>query len=490
MPQTTYPDGFPLAPIEAIDFSYTFSDEEKNEWREWVKTATPEQQQELVETLHAIWMDHKKDVVPAGFEQEKNVVEAAVVAAPASEVPAVQAVEVAPVVVEADPVAAQPAVAVEAPVVAESAPVKQFVFNETPDAPVAVEEIQVEAPAPETPVAPVVETPVFVPKPEVKPDLEKAAQVEEARQNFNQNRNQNQGQQNTQNRPERPAREERNRDNQAPRQENQNRDQRPAREDRPQREDRNNQARENRSEQTRENRNETRQERTTYEPREQIQTAPTSEGKYFDFAKVRESATKAELEKLQKDYLEAKTRELKLKEEFATKVEAATSEAEHKQSVLFEKMLGIVLNFENVGAYLETMTDKLLTVNEGNVAMEKRVAAVEANVENKIKDFKYDGDNLQRDMDRVIRELRDMRAELREEINTVRSSSGTSSVDSFSGDEGMKLKLDLLANKVAKLEAARGSERSAREDRPQRDDNRGQNRRNGSVDVVDISDRV
>ncbi len=60
-------DGFPNSPLEAVNFSYFLSESEKQEWREWIKTATLDQQNELVEILHAMWQDNQKNAVPENF---------------------------------------------------------------------------------------------------------------------------------------------------------------------------------------------------------------------------------------------------------------------------------------------------------------------------------------------------------------------------------------------------------------------------------------
>jgi len=63
----TFPDGFPKDPYQAVDFSYFLTDQEKQEWYDWIPNATPEQQQELVDTLHEIWQENQKEAIPQGF---------------------------------------------------------------------------------------------------------------------------------------------------------------------------------------------------------------------------------------------------------------------------------------------------------------------------------------------------------------------------------------------------------------------------------------
>lgn len=66
----TYPDGFPMVAEKAIEFSYFLSPQEKEEWRSWLLNASPEQQRELVETLHDIWLDNQKQSLPQNFSNQ------------------------------------------------------------------------------------------------------------------------------------------------------------------------------------------------------------------------------------------------------------------------------------------------------------------------------------------------------------------------------------------------------------------------------------
>ena len=63
MSNNFFPDGFPTLPIEAITLSANLgflTGEEEQGWFKWLETSTQPQQQELVETLHAIFIDHQK----------------------------------------------------------------------------------------------------------------------------------------------------------------------------------------------------------------------------------------------------------------------------------------------------------------------------------------------------------------------------------------------------------------------------------------------
>jgi len=81
--------GFPKVASEAIEFSYFLSESEKAEWREWLKTATPEQQEELVDILYSMWQDNQKNAVPENLanNQNSNTQPVATAAAPVTPIP-------------------------------------------------------------------------------------------------------------------------------------------------------------------------------------------------------------------------------------------------------------------------------------------------------------------------------------------------------------------------------------------------------------------
>ena len=71
MPET-FPDGFPMIPAEAIEYSYFFSESEKQDWREWLTTASSQEQSELVDMLHKIWLDKQKQAIPNQFSNNNS----------------------------------------------------------------------------------------------------------------------------------------------------------------------------------------------------------------------------------------------------------------------------------------------------------------------------------------------------------------------------------------------------------------------------------
>ena len=67
MSQNLYNDGFPNDAAAAIEFSYFLSEAERQEWREWLSVAKPEQQVELIKILHQMWESAKADEAAAAL---------------------------------------------------------------------------------------------------------------------------------------------------------------------------------------------------------------------------------------------------------------------------------------------------------------------------------------------------------------------------------------------------------------------------------------
>jgi hypothetical protein len=56
-----FTDGFPNEPLAAINFSYFLTPDEKKEWMDWLASAKPEQQDELIQILHQMWESAKAE---------------------------------------------------------------------------------------------------------------------------------------------------------------------------------------------------------------------------------------------------------------------------------------------------------------------------------------------------------------------------------------------------------------------------------------------
>ena len=67
-----FQDGFPNQAQAAINASYFLSNEDRNEWFEWLKTADEQQQDELVNILYTMWEDAQKQNIPQNNQPQQG----------------------------------------------------------------------------------------------------------------------------------------------------------------------------------------------------------------------------------------------------------------------------------------------------------------------------------------------------------------------------------------------------------------------------------
>lgn len=67
-----FQDGFPNQAQAAINASYFLSNEDRNEWFEWLKTADEQQQDELINILHTMWEDAQRQNIPQNTQLQKQ----------------------------------------------------------------------------------------------------------------------------------------------------------------------------------------------------------------------------------------------------------------------------------------------------------------------------------------------------------------------------------------------------------------------------------
>ena len=162
--------------------------------------------------------------------------------------------------------------------------------------------------------------------------------------------------------------------------------------------------------------------------------------KSFDIKKVRETATKLELDQVYKSYLESK-------DNFAS-IERTYFES---QSALFDKLMTIVVNFEQVADYFESMTEKLLDMNEKIISQGRELQAVKSSLVSKNQDIEDKTQILESDIQRVERDLRDTKSVNSRRYQELSEVASRINNDSFGDDVTIKSRMDLIDAKIAKL---------------------------------------
>jgi hypothetical protein len=398
-----FSDGFPKDPHEVLDFidESIFQDYlgPKEEWLEWLSLASQENIDEFVNTVHDLWI-------------EKNQ---------KTSTPAPTPTPVSPVQEET----------LEAPIKVEKVEIKEEPEQEPELVEEIIEEpvIEEEESSEEEVVIPVkaeVKKPDFVKsEPKVDPKPEQSNPFTNTQPVKNVERNND--------RPERNERNDRNeRSNNSNTQSN-NRNQ-----------DRTNQqARSNQDNSTNNRQNQVSKDMNNKQDEKAITLQDEAKGmnyKSFDIKKVRETATKLELDQVYKAYLTSK-------DDFAN-VERTYFES---QSALFDKLMTIVVNFEQVADYFESMTEKLLDMNEKIIGQGRELQAVKSSLVSKNQDLEDKTQILESDIQRVERDLRDTKSVNSRRYQELSEVASRINNDSFGDEVTIKSRMDLIDAKLAKL---------------------------------------
>lgn len=460
MQPNSYPDGFPINPIEAINFSYFLSDQEKQEWLSWLQNSTQDQQRELVDTLHSMWLENQKDAVPQGFNLSSNQSSTPTPAA----IPVQEKTELSNTIEseqQPTPVSNQ-----------SSASLNNNVQQPTPDysnlnssqitEPVAILPQESQPPMSNYPVQNVIDnsnrTDVQPEKkqtndenvPIVKNNFEQVIPlINSVPNNLNYNRNQT-------NQPKaqlKPRENQSSNSNLVKVDNNENIKQfgqskytpNPLLDDKsPSPEDfvfqnnppknKNNRRSDVRQEGTEDN---MRQNSNKMEEQSSSTNDNNSAKKsFFNFSKLREVATRKSLEELYQQFLKSRTSSF-----------SAQKEYEDDHALFLDKIMGIVVNFESVSDYFEVMTQKLLEMNDQNLALAEKFSVNEETNRSTIRDLSRQVADLRLDLDRSYR----YQKQIEEEVSRVSIKSKQVGVDVFGG-EATQQKMEILLSRIAKLE--------------------------------------
>jgi len=375
MNQNTYPDGFPRDPLAAIDFSYFLTGDEKQEWRSWVQNADPAQQEELVETLHSMWLEEQSKAVPAGFNVQQN---------PQPQ-PAPQPQN-------------QPGFVVSNTQQNQSqqqSPQPQHTQAQPTPQPQQPRQTKPHPPQPKP-------QPVAQPKPQVAPQPQKKPSNEEKAKQFGDKKYSS------------------------------------------------NPLLDNQDIEEFNYQNEEKKEAVQTQRKTEAQTSQSqSSQRFLNIKKLRESATRKELEDLYQSYVKSRERTL------STHTRDAQSQAQ-----FLDKVMGIVVNFEAVADYYEAMTEKLLEMNEKLVTQARDVQKIKNEYSNKQLSAQDEIDAIKDRIERLEGAVRDLRLSSNRKYQELKDEVSIFEADSL-GYDGMAQRFDLLENKIDRLERQSGRATSA-----------------------------
>jgi hypothetical protein len=450
MQPNTYPDGFPINPAEAVNFSYFLSQEEKNEWLNWLQSATVEQQHELVDTLHSMWIENQKEVVPAGFNLNANQNSSSNLT-PIPEIvsPEINTFKDQTKVFEENNAAVlnetvkdnvipqiiaptfQPSPQMQTthaavqPAVNPSTELNSV--NITEPVPLTVPTASIPEKQPETvePTIPSVQEKA-IPAPEeplIVKNVDNNIPAKPINQNNQRQRN-NTNQQNT-----------RSDENENLKQFGQNKYT-----PNPVLDDKTNNSSDfvfqNGNPKGRNNRKNNDNDDSSENLNQGGNQPAESKKSFFNFSKLREVATRKSLEDVYQQYIQSKDKSFSSEQEFRD-----------NHAIFLDKIMKIVVNFESVSDYFEAITQKLLEMNDQNVALAEKFSRSQEENRSVVRDLSRQVDDLRRDLDRSYRDQK----RLEEDLGRVNIKSNQSDVDVFGGD-ALQQKVELLLARITKLE--------------------------------------
>jgi hypothetical protein len=456
MQPNTYPDGFPMSALDAINFSYFLSEGEKEEWREWLSSATPDQQQELVDTLHAMWQENQKEVVPQGFTDLTNTNQASAQPAP-NGVPS-QAPQTTP---SFDTTPQAPAPQIQQ--VQQPTPPPFNPFEEPKPQAAPVSEAKMESDVNNT-TTPEAEIPPLPPLPPVNFDEEKKPAPAPRRndnqpQKYDSERDKGQNNQNV-NKNNRPAPKKTEGEDDSIINFGQTKykpnpileDRTPAPSEFTYNQNSKSSRSANEPSSNREIRDESRTDRNEKVDRDgrndrndrdrKDNQAPNglASRSFFNVSKVREASTRKALEDIYQQYLTSREKSFSSEREY------------HENHGMFlDKIMQVVVNFEQVADYFESMTQKLLEMNDKMVVQARENQELRVSVQNKQADVQDQIDELRRDVDRLFRDTKDIRMDYRHKVEDITTQMAAFGADAYRQD-GVLQRLDLIMAKVHKLE--------------------------------------
>lgn len=487
MQTQTYQDGFPMDAQAAINFSYFLSQEEKTEWSEWLQSANPEQQNELVDTLHAIWVENQKQVVPAGFDEKKTEKSAAAVDSQKSAKPAPEPQSKTPnksqnqgsPKADIKPVTQAPLA--QAPVNNTPAQVEektntpqtatssnkagisaQEVTNKAQNSQQRPQEVGKNNPESEENI--IKESTSknkevgqktspknnSNPMPQPDPATTSAATLDKDARNTSQRDNRQKPQRSdTSSNPNQKQQ----RDNNVRQNQERVQNRRPERVDRRRDQQQRGQTR---LEQSRNDNQRQYKERTQQQSQ---QTAPTSQRKQFNLSQAKVIATQQELVDLLTDYREKNLDFEQARVAYEQEVNNKQRAVNQSFATLMNKSMSILAQFEGVADYVEEMTEKLLQMNEVIKDQARINQQTRNDITNQVNDIQDGMDRVERDNTANYRDIKDLRGEIRKSVQEITEHHTRTEADSF-GIEGMQRQIELLQAKIAKLEQNQDSMRT------------------------------
>jgi hypothetical protein len=155
----------------------------------------------------------------------------------------------------------------------------------------------------------------------------------------------------------------------------------------------------------------------------------------IDFGAIRDNADKEEINKLTDEYL------------------VARESHEKAYSDLIKKNTKIFSDFEDINDYIESMTDKVLTINDQVINQGEEIQLLKNGTQARGSSLQDQTDEIRYDIEKLIKEIRNVKIEQKRAVDEIRTRLSTIEANSFRNDgNDFELKYNILKSQVEKLQ--------------------------------------
>jgi hypothetical protein len=157
----------------------------------------------------------------------------------------------------------------------------------------------------------------------------------------------------------------------------------------------------------------------------------------IDFVSIRSNTKKDEI--------------LSIKDSFVT------SRQSHETSFndFVEKVTSVICEFEEVNDYIEAMTDKVLTINDEVISQAQDIQDLKNQTQNRGGSLQDQVDEAKYDVEKILKEIRNIRIEIKRSNDEIRSRLSILEADSFRAEnDGINQKLSVIKSELSKLQDA------------------------------------
>jgi hypothetical protein len=160
----------------------------------------------------------------------------------------------------------------------------------------------------------------------------------------------------------------------------------------------------------------------------------------IDFTSIRDNTKKDEI--------------LSIKESFVN------SRTAHEESFngFVEKVTTVMCEFEEINDYIEAMTDKVLAMNDEVISQAQDIQSLKNQTQNRGGSLQDQIDEAKYDIEKILKEIRNIRIEMKRSNDEIRSRLSILEADSFRAEnDGINQKLSVIKSELSKLQEANTS---------------------------------